>query len=314
MRALVTGATGFIGRQLLHHLHDPIVLTRDPSRTKGLPGSVQAIGWNPAAGPPPREAFEGVDTIFHLAGESVAEGRWTRAKKERIQQSREIGTRNLVLGIESCASRPKVLVSTSAVGYYGSRGDNVLDENAQPSDDFLGRVCLVWEREAQRATALGLRVVNPRVGVVLGDSGGALAKMLPIFKLGLGGRLGDGRQWMPWIHVDDVVGLMLHAAEHDSIQGPMNTVSPNPVTNREFTRELGAVLHRPTIFPAPALGLRLMLGEFADILLASQRVVPRVALESGYHYQYSDLEDALRASISGKGGVAEHGHHPVQAH
>jgi len=299
---------------LLRQLDHPIVLTREPSRAKDLPGKVQAVGWNPAAGPPPREAFEGVDTIFHLAGESVAEGRWTRAKKERIQQSREVGTRNLVLGIEQCANRPKLLVSTSAVGYYGSRGDTVLDESAQPSDDFLGRVCLVWESEAQRATALGVRVVNPRVGVVLGDNGGALAKMLPLFKFGLGGRLGDGRQWMPWIHVDDVVGLMLHAADHESIRGPMNTVSPNPVTNREFTRELGAVLHRPTIFPAPALGLRLMLGEFADILLASQRVVPRVALETGYHFHYSDLEAALRAAISKKAVAAEHGHHPVQAH
>ena len=314
MRALVTGATGFIGRHLLRHLDHPVVLTRDPGRAEDLLGDVQAIGWNPASGPPPREAFDGVEAIFHLAGESGAEGRWNRAKKDRIRLSREIGTRNLVLGIERSASRPKCLVSTSAVGYYGSRGDTVLDENAQAADDFLGRVCLVWESEAKRAAALGVRVVNPRVGVVLGDDGGALAKMLPLFKLGLGGRLGNGRQWMPWVHVDDVVGLMLHAADHESVRGPMNAVSPNPVTNREFTRELGAVLHRPTIFPAPALGLRLMLGEFADILLASQRVMPRVALETGYHFHYADLEEALRASVAKKTPAAEHGHHPVQAH
>lgn len=312
MRALVTGATGFIGQRLIRELDHPIVLTRNPDKAEGLLGKVEAIAWDPNTGPPPARAFEGVDTIFHLAGESVAEGRWWRAKKERIRNSREIGTRNLVVGIERCSQRPQVLVSASAVGYYGARGETVLDETAASADDFLGRVCLIWEREAQRAANLGLRVVNPRIGIVLGEQGGALAKMLPLFKWGLGGRLGDGRQWMSWVHVDDVVGMMRYAVDQASISGPMNAVAPNPVTNREFTRVLAGVLGRPAFLPAPALGLRLGLGEFADVLLASQRVVPRVALEAGYHFRYADLDSALQAAISGAASSAEPAH--AQAH
>jgi hypothetical protein len=299
MRALVTGATGFIGRRLLRHLDHPVVLSRNPDKAEGQLGDVQAVAWDPLAGPPAQHVFDGIDAVFHLAGESVGDGRWTIAKKQRIRDSREIGTRNLVVGIERCRERPKVLVSASAVGYYGSRGDTVLDESAQPADDFLARVCLAWEAESQRATAFGVRVVNPRTGIVLGEQGGALAQMLPLFKLCLGGRLGDGRQWMPWIHVDDVVELMLHAVEHDSIRGPMNTVAPSPVTNREFTRVLAQVLRRPAVLPAPALGLRLLIGEFADVLLGSQRVVPNVALNTGYNFRYPELEEALKAAISG---------------
>ncbi len=310
MRALITGATGFIGRRLITHLDRPRILSRDAGTAEDVLGDVEAIGWNPESGPPPQGTFDGIDTVFHLAGEPVAEGRWTVAKKERIRKSREISTRNLVVGIERAAHRPKVLVSASATGYYGSRGDTILDEKSAPGDDFLARVCVTWELEAQRATDFGVRVVNPRTGIVLGEQGGALAKMLPLFKLGLGGRLGDGRQFMSWIHIDDVVGLLLHAAEHLSIRGPMNTVSPNPVTNREFTKVLAGVLKRPAFLPAPTLGLRVLLGEVSDILLASQRVVPDVALDSGYKFQHSDLEEAIRAVVS---HGAETGHAAVHA-
>lgn len=313
MRALVSGASGFIGRSLVARLDHPVVLSRDLRKVRDVLGHVDAVRWDPEAGPPPKEVFDGVDVIFHLAGEPVADGRWSWEKKARIRSSREVGTRNLVVGIEEASQRPKVLVSASATGYYGSRGETILDERAQPGDDFLARVCVSWEVEAQRATEFGLRVVNPRIGIVLGEHGGALARMLPLFRLGLGGRLGNGRQYMSYIHVDDVVGLLLHAAEHESIRGPMNAVAPCPVTNREFTRVLAGVLHRPAFLPAPALGLRVLLGEVSDILLASQRVVPDVALDSGYKYQHPDLEEALRAAVS-SGAVAAHAAVHAEAH
>ena len=297
MRALVTGATGFLGRRLLNSLTRPVVLSRDPERARRALGeAAQPFGWKPEAEPPPAEAFRGVEAVFHLAGEPVAEGRWTAAKKERIRQSRVRGTRNLVTAIESLPERPRLLVSVSAVGFYGDRGEEVLEETAGPGSDFLAQVSREWEAEAGRASSLGVRVVTPRIGIVLGQGGGALAKMLTPFKLGLGGRLGSGRQWMPWIHLDDVVGLMLHAAEKNEISGAMNTVSPTAVTNSEFTRTLASVLRRPAIFPVPALAIRLAFGEMAEVLLASQRVVPRVAEKTGYRFRYPGLAEALRAA------------------
>ncbi|SRR5579884_361612 len=295
MRALVTGATGFIGRRLLSELERPVVLTRDPDRARSLLGAdVQALHWEMEAGPPTPDCFRGVDVVFHLAGESIGEGRWTAEKKKRITSSRVHGTRHLVSGIEAAHPRPAVLVSASAIGYYGDRGEEILDESAPPGGDFLAQVCQAWEAEAARARSLGVRVVAPRIGVVFGKGGGALARMLLPFKLGLGGRLGSGRQWISWIHLDDLAGLLLHAARKPEIDGPMNAVSPGAVTNRQFTRTLAAVLKRPAVFPVPAPLLRLALGEFASVLLASQRVTPRVALETGYRFRYPSLEDALR--------------------
>jgi len=249
------------------------------------------------AGPPPREAFDGIDAVFHLAGDPIAQGRWTSGKKRRIRESRVIGTRNLVEGLSKLTVRPRVLVSASAVGFYGSRSDEVLDETALPGNDFLAEVCQAWEKESQAATALGIRVVNIRTGVALGREGGALNKMLLPFRLGLGGPLGNGRHWMSWIHVDDLAELFVAAAENEQLRGPVNGVAPNPVTNSNFTRALAATVHRPAFFRAPYAALRLALGEVADVLFSSQRAVPKAALDAGFQFRYPELQPALRTIL-----------------
>lgn len=300
MRALVTGATGFIGSSLVSRLDRPVALSRHPQRaeTKLQRYGATVHGWDSDNEPPPAAAFEGVDVIFHLAGESVGEGRWNSEKKKRISDSRVNATRMLVETLSVLEMPPKVLVSASAIGYYGSRGDYLLDETVLEGDDFLAEVCRAWEQAALAAEKAGVRVVTVRTGIVLGRGGGALAKMVTPFKLGLGGRLGSGQQWMSWIHLDDEVGLLLHAAEHSEIHGAMNLVSPEPVTNREFTRSLGGALGRPAIFPVPAFALKLVVGEFAEVLLGSQRVVPRVAQESGYQFHYPQLDEALEQILN----------------
>jgi uncharacterized protein (TIGR01777 family) len=302
MKALVTGATGFVGKQLLPLLDHPIVLSRNVERAQRSIGAAcgRVVAWDPMDGPPPREAFDGVDVVLHLAGESVAEGRWTKSQKVKIRESRVIGTRNLVEGIARAEHRPHVLVSASAVGYYGDRGEEELTERSNPGDDFLADVCIEWEREAHAAEKGGVRVVMLRTGIVLGH-GGALAKMLTPFRLGAGGPLGNGKQWMPWIHVDDMARMYVHAAATDSIHGPMNAVAPKPVRNSEFTKALGRALHRPAFMPAPYLGLRLLFGEFAKVLFASQRVLPKVALESGFQFEYPEIDAALRQILASRG-------------
>jgi uncharacterized protein (TIGR01777 family) len=296
MKVLVTGATGFVGPRLLRLLDRPVVLSRHPERAQTSIGTLagRIVRWDPMQGPPPPDAFEGIDAVFHLAGESVAEGRWTAAQKARIRDSRVVGTRHLVQGIAQAAVKPQTLVSASAVGYYGDRGDEELIETAPPAHDFLADVCVEWEREALAAEQHGVRVVTARTGIVLGAGGGALAKMLTPFKLGGGGPLGNGRQWMPWIHVADLARLYLHAAENGSIRGAMNSVAPHPVRNSEFTKALARQLHRPAFMPAPYFGLRLLFGEFAKVLFASQRVIPRVAVDTGFVFQYPDIVAALR--------------------
>jgi uncharacterized protein len=301
MKALVTGATGFVGPRLLRLLDRPVVLSRDPDRARHTIGHLvdRIIRWDPMQGPPAQEAFQGVDAVLHLAGESVAAGRWTAARKAMIRDSRVIGTRNLVQGIVQAAVKPRVLVSASAVGYYGDRGEEELTEAASPASDFLAQVCVEWEREALAAERAGVRVALARTGIVLGSgSGGALSKMLLPFKLGAGGPLGNGRQWMPWIHVADLARLYLHAAETGSIVGAMNSVAPNPVRNAEFTKVLAQQLHRPAFMPAPYFGLRLAFGEFAQVLFASQRVIPKVALDTGFVFQYPELAGALREILA----------------
>jgi len=296
MRALVTGGTGFVGRQLLSKLESPVVLSRDAAKAQKKLDKfgARAVAWDPQA-PPPAAAFEGIDTIIHLAGDPVATGRWTTKKKARIKDSRIAGTRNLVAALQNLPVKPRVLVSASAVGYYGSRGDEELDEQSSPGSDFLADVCIGWEREAAAARELGIRVVPIRTGIVLGEKGGALSKMLLPFYLGLGSPLGSGNQYMPWVHIDDLVELMLFAAREGNINSPLNGVAPHPVTNREFTKALGRVLGRPTFMPAvPGFALKSLIGEFGEVLLASQRVCPRAALSAGFAFKFRDLEPALR--------------------
>lgn len=294
MRALVTGATGFVGPHLLALLERPVVLSRNAERARQSLAKydVTAYSWNAASEPAPVEAFVGIDAVFHLAGEPVADGRWTEERKARIRDSRVIGTRNLVETLRRLERRPSVLVSASAVGWYGSRGDEILDETAPPASDFLADVCVAWEQEARAAMEFGMRVVNIRVGIVLGKEGGALAKMLTPFKLGVGGPLGNGRQWMPWIHVDDLAAMFFHAAKSADASGPMNGTAPNPVTNKEFTRTLAKALHRPAFLPAPYFALRLAIGEFAAVLFQSQRAIPKAALDTGFTFRFPRIEDA----------------------
>jgi uncharacterized protein (TIGR01777 family) len=294
MKALITGATGFVGRQLVARLPDCVVLTRDVNRARTVLGSVNAYPWDATRDLPPAEAFRGVDAVFHLAGESVADGRWTAAKKQRLRDSRVFPTRHLIDAIAKAGLRPSALVSASAIGFYGSRGDETLDEQSSPGTGFLADVCQQWEAEANRGRDAGMRVTTVRIGVVLGPGGGALKKMLTPFKLGAGGVLGDGSQWMSWIHLDDLVNLLLFAAGREQLEGPVNGVAPTPVTNREFTKTLAATLHRPAIFPVPKFAVRLAFGEVADVLLGSQRVLPRVAQEHGFTYRFPTLDVALQ--------------------
>jgi len=297
MKALVTGATGLLGRRLIRELEEPSVLSRNASRAQQVLGAVTAFTWQPETAPPPAEAFSGVDVIFHLAGEPVGEGRWTAGKKRAIRESRVQGTRNLVQTLESLKRRPQVLIVASATGYYGDRGDDELTEDAPPASTFLAEVCREWEAEAMKARELGIRVVTARSGVVLAPSGGALARMLLPFRLGLGGQLGDGRQWMPWIHIDDAVGLLVHAANSEALTGPMNIVAPDPVTNKTFTKTLGQALGRPTVLSVPRLGLRAAFGEMSQILMESQRALPAVALKTGYRFRYPELRAALDSCV-----------------
>ncbi len=292
MKALVTGSTGFVGAHLMRRLTQPIAVGRSLEKIRQRLGDVEARVWDPDRIVEP-SLLAGVDTIFHLAGESLFNGRWNSAKKEKIRSSRVESTRRLVAGIASCAEPPKTLICSSAIGFYGDRGSEKLSEASGPGQDFLAEVCEAWEREAMRAQDLGVRVVCVRTGVVLGKGGGALAQMLPPFRLGLGGRLGSGHQYMSWIHIDDLVGIMLHAAEQEGVSGSVNGVSPGVVTNREFTRTLAQLLHRLALFPVPGLVLRLALGEFASVLLASQRVVPEKITQAGYRFVFPTLKEGL---------------------
>jgi uncharacterized protein len=301
MKILITGVTGLIGRSVCQSLinegHQVVALSRRPLAAADMAG-VSSFRWEAVAESPPAEAWEGVEAVIHLAGEPVAGARWTEEQKRRVRDSRAKGSRNLVAGMRATPRPPKVLVSASAVGFYGDRGNEILNESSAPGSGFLSEVCLDWETEAARARELGVRVAFVRTGVTLSLSGGALEKMLLPFKLGLGGRLGDGRQWFPWIHIEDVVGIFLHALMSPAVDGPINGVAPGIVTNEEFTRELAAALKRPVFFPVPELALRVLMGEMAEVVTASQRVVPQVALDTGYRYKYPNLRPALDALLN----------------
>jgi uncharacterized protein len=299
MRVTLTGATGRIGGALVAALHgsgdEVTVLSRNPD-TARTTLSVDAVAWRPESEPAPVEALAGRDGVVHMAGEDVAQ-RWSDDAKRRIRSSRELGTRNLVAGLRAADARPGVLVSSSAVGWYGARGDERVDEDVPAADDFLAEACAAWEREAAAAEALELRVVRVRTGIVLDRHGGALAKMLPFFKLGVGGPVAGGGQWMPWIHLDDVVGIYLQALDDPAWSGPVNATAPEPVTNKEFSRALGRALHRPAFAPVPGLAVRLLYGEMADIVIHGQRAVPARTEALGYGFRHPALDEALRDAL-----------------
>lgn len=294
MDILISGSSGLIGSALVSSLTSGGHVVRRLVRLAVQAGG-NKIFWDPEAGRLERSAVEGCDAVVHLAGESIAAGRWTARQKARILDSRVKGTRLLSETVAGCAKPPRAVVSSSAIGYYGDRGDETLNEGSAPGTDFLANVCREWEVATEPARRGGIRVVNLRTGLVLSASGGALAKMLTPFRMGVGGVIGSGRQYMSWIALDDVVGAIEHALHVDTLEGPVNAVAPQPVTNREFTKTLGRVLSRPTLIPMPAFAARLALGEMADaLLLASQRVEPARLLVSGYNFRYSEFEDALR--------------------
>ena len=292
MRVTVTGATGLIGSRVVAALRERgdevTILTRDPARAG------EGIAWrDPAGEPAPAGALAGRDGVIHLAGENVGR-RWTAKAKRAIHDSRVRGTRNLVEGLRAAEPRPRVLVSQSAVGFYGGRGDEPVEESEPPADDFLAHVAAGWEEEAQAAEQLGVRVVRTRTGIVLAGDGGALKRMLPPFKLGLGGPVGSGRQYMPWIHIDDVVGALLFCLDTEAASGPVNVTAPEPVPNRGFAKALGRVLGRPAVVPAPAAALKLALGEMSLVVTTGQRAVPARLTELGYRFRHPELEAALR--------------------
>jgi uncharacterized protein len=304
LRVAVTGATGLIGRALLAALRaqdaEVTILTRDPDGARrtlgGEASSLRTARWEPLGEAAPVEALSGRDAVVHLAGETVAQ-RWSARAKRAIRDSRVVGTGNLLRGLQRADPRPSVLISASAVGYYGARGEEPLDEDAPPGADFLAQVCVAWEEAADGARALGMRVVQARTGVVLDRDGGALAQMLPAFRLGAGGPLAGGRQYMPWIHRDDVVGILCAALRDERWRGPINVTAPEPVCNREFARTLGRVLGRPSSLAVPALLLRVRFGEMASIITAGARAVPAKPLVLGYEFKHPRLEPALRAAL-----------------
>lgn len=292
MKVAVTGASGLIGSGLVSFLLKKAVtvsrILRDDPRGNG-------ISWRPEGGNWDSAFADGTDGIVHLAGENIASGRWTKEKKEKIRNSRVDGTKRLCDHILKLSSPPSVFVCASAIGFYGDRGMEFLNEVSSRGSGFLPDVCVGWEEAAHELSKAGIRVVNARFGVVLSTAGGALAKMLTPFRMGMGGKLGNGRQYMSWVAMDDVVGAIYHALTTASLKGPVNVVSPNPVTNNEFTHTLGRVLRKPAVMPMPAFAARLAFGEMAnDLLLASTRVVPKTLLESGYSFQYPELEGALK--------------------
>ncbi len=291
LRILISGSSGLVGTALLASLGQQ---GHNVSRlVHGSAGGAGAISWDPAR-PIDPGLVSGFDAVVHLAGESIV-GRWTEEKKRRIQESRVHGTRHLAEALANAPQRPRVLVSASAIGYYGDRGDELLSEKSASGNDFLSAVCRDWEANTQPAAQAGIRTVQLRFGLILSAEGGALRKMLLPFRLGLGGIVGNGRQWWSWIHIADVVGAILHAIHTESVQGPVNVVAPNPVRNAEFTKILAQVMHRPAVFPVPAFAARLAFGQMADeLLLASQRVKPSKLVVNGYQFRYTDLRAALQ--------------------
>ena len=298
---LVTGASGFVGSTLCSSAtengHGVVALSRAPDTAVALLPHVKRVeAWRPDTELIPSSALSDIKAVVHLAGETIG-ARWNPDKKRRIRESRVNSTIRLVESLSKVETKPEVLVCASAIGFYGDSGDEEFTEDSPPGNDFLAEVCQDWELEAQKAEALGIRVVRVRLGHVFGKDGGLLGKMLPPFYMGLGGRLGSGTQWMSWIHIDDVAGIILYAIENQNVNGALNATAPLPVRNIEFTKTLGRVIQRPTLFPVPTFALKLRYGEFTDFMLMSQRVLPEKTLSMGYEFRYADIESALRASL-----------------
>lgn len=300
MKNFITGGTGFVGKRLVSRLlgegHAVTVLSRSESASDTLPEGTSIVQGDPTEAGPWQESVKGQDCIVNLAGTSLF-SRWTPKKKRLIRESRISTTRNIVDAIEPSGGKDVVLFSTSAVGYYGFRGDEELVEESPPGDDFLARVAIEWENEALKAEGKGTRVVITRFGIVLGEKGGALGQMMSIFRKYLGGPLGSGNQWFSWIHMGDLVGAFVFLIAHREISGPVNLTSPNPIRNRDLAKALGTAMHRPAILPAPGFMLKLILGEFGSILLEGQRVIPKKLMDSGYVFIYPEIDGALRGLI-----------------
>jgi uncharacterized protein (TIGR01777 family) len=293
MKIVVTGSTGLVGSALIPELesdgHEVVRLVRAEPKNRA------EVAWDPEAGTIDLASLEGADAVVHLAGENIAEGSWTDEKKKRIRESRVKGTRLISESLAQLPTPPRTLISASAIGFYGNRGDEVLTEESASGSDYLAVVCREWEEATTAAAEKGVRVVNLRFGIILSTKGGALAKMLTPFQVGVGGRLGSGKQFMSWVDIADVTGAIRQALRSETLSGPVNVVAPNPITNRKFTKTLGRVLSRPTLFPVPAFAVRLAFGEMADaLLLASQRVEPAQLKKSGYEFKYTELESSLR--------------------
>jgi uncharacterized protein (TIGR01777 family) len=302
MKILVTGSSGLVGTALLSALakagHTVCRLVRPQSASGEGAKEGFAVAWNPATGEL-GGAGVGADAVVNLAGASIADGRWSTHRKELLRSSRIDTTRALVNALAKMNARPSVLVSASAIGYYGNRGDETLTEQSKPGTDFLAGLAQEWEAEALKAESLGIRAVLARFGIILARQGGALPKMMLPFRFGIGGKLGSGQQWMSWVTLEDVVGILRFVIENAPLRGAINIVSPQPLLNAEFTNVLAETMHRPALFPAPAFALRLALGEMADaLLLSSQRVVPRALEETGYQFLHADLPPALAAVLA----------------
>ncbi len=297
MNILVTGATGFIGREVLLKLasagHEITILTRDEKTAPvKVPVHCRIFRWDSSLLQPPKEAFDGIDAVVHLAGENIV-GRWTQTRKTEIKRSRVLSTHHLVEAFRQLDKKPEVFICASGIGIYGDRQAVELDDSASPGDGFLSELCQSWESEALKAETLGIRTVALRIGVVLGRRGGAFKLMSPSFRLGLGGRIGNGEQWMSWIHVNDLARMVLHLLEQKSVTGPVNAVSSQPIQNRTFSKLLGKVLRRPALLPAPRFLIKLLLGETAEIMLGSLKVLPKKIEQSGFEFEFPDPETAL---------------------